>query len=131
MTRKISLAVVGMGFDNKSGPPRQVEIAMCSPGEEVKLVAEPRNPADPNAIAVYSARDVQIGYIRAERAPMIGAAMRRGIVLAIFQRKEAWGATIRAHLDGTDPVLPDVAEVTPNRSRPVEQDWWPDDLWDD
>jgi hypothetical protein len=90
MTRRISLAVVGVGFDNKSGPPRQFEIAMCSPGEEVQLVPEPRNPADPNAIAVYSARNIQIGYIRAERAPMIGAAMRRGIVMAIFQRKEEW-----------------------------------------
>lgn len=129
--RRLSLAVVGVGFDNKSGPPRQFEIAMCEPGEPVKLVPEPRNPADPNAIAVFSARDVQIGYLSAERAPMIGAAMRHGVVTAIFQRKEDWGATIRAHLDGTEPTLPEPTKMPPNRQQPAEQDWWPDETWEE
>ncbi|ALC12510.1 HIRAN domain-containing protein [Sphingopyxis sp. 113P3] len=132
--REMSLAVVGVGFDNKKGPPRQFEIAMCTPGEPVKLVPEPRNPADPNAIAVYSARDIQIGYLRAERAPMIGAAMRRGVVIAIFQRKEEWGATIRANLEGRAPTLPAEQE---RRAAPAEgegdgaPDWWPDEIWED
>lgn len=130
----MSLAVVGIGFDNKSGPTRQFEISMCQPGELVKLVPEPRNPADRNAIAVYSVRDIQIGYLRAERAPMIGAAMRRGVVEAIFQQKEEWGATIRAHLDGTTPELP-----TPSERRAEatvsgldgEAEWFPDESWPD
>ncbi|AMU89924.1 HIRAN domain-containing protein [Sphingopyxis macrogoltabida] len=130
----MSLAVVGIAHDNKKGPPRQFEIAMCTPGEPVKLVHEPRNPADPNAVAVFSARDIQIGYLRAERAPMIGAAMRRGIVTAIFQQPEAWGATIRANLEGDEPTLPAIAEkaASPSHSRGGEdQDWWPDEIWED
>lgn len=132
--RELSLAVVGVAHDNKKGPPRQFEIAMCKPGEPVKLVHEPRNPADPNAVAVFSARDIQIGYLRAERAPMIGAAMRRGIVTAIFQQPEAWGATIRANLDGNEPTLPSVrakGEGAPSLGRHEEQDWWPDEEWPD
>lgn len=130
----MSLAVVGVAHDNKKGPPRQFEIAMCTPGEPVKLVHEPRNPADPNAIAVFSVRDIQIGYLRAERAPMIGAAMRRGVVIAIFQQQEAWGATIRANLDGGEPTLPrhpKRGEVDESSHGRDEQAWWPDETWDD
>lgn len=131
--REMSLAVVGVAHDNKKGPPRQFEIAMCKPGEPVKLIHEPRNPVDPNAVAVFSARDIQIGYIRAERAPMIGAAMRRGIITAIFQQQESWGATIRANLDGGEPSLP--APSKKGAGLPLApggevQDWWPDEVWD-
>lgn len=107
---------------------------MCVPGEPVELRPEPKNPADPQAVAVYSARGIQIGYIRAERAPLIGAAMRRGIVQAIFQKKEQWGATIRAHLDGTDPVLPNNDDSRANDWPPPaseDADWWPDEIYPD
>lgn len=130
--KHLSLAVVGADFENKTGPGRRFEIALCIPGEPVELRPEPKNPADRNAIAVYSARGIQIGYIRAERAPLIGAAMRRGIVQAVFQKKEQWGATIRAHLDGTDPVLPPVDDSRANDWPPPgseDADWWPDEIW--
>lgn len=132
--RHLSLAVVGMQYDNKNGPTRQFEIAMCVPGERVDLIPEPKNPADSQAIAVYSTRGIQIGYIRAERAPMISKAMRDGIVSAIFQQKERWGATIRAHLDGSVPVLPlptdsRAADWPPPPSE--DADWWPDEEWPD
>lgn len=106
---------------------------MCKPGEEIKLQLEPKNPADPNAVAVYSARDIQIGYISAERAPLVGGAMRRGVVDAIFQSAEPWGAVIRAHLDGTRATLP----VTTGKAKAEpqnlneEQNWWPDEEWPD
>lgn len=131
--RQLSLAVVGAGFDNKAGPSRLFEISMCEPGEEIRLKLEPKNPADPNAVAVYSARDIQIGYISAERAPLIGGAMRRGVVDVIFQSAEAWGAVIRAHLDGTKAVLPTITEKRPAEPRTLnkEQDWWPDEEWPD
>ena len=132
--RHLSLHVVGVGFDNKSGPSRRFEIEMCKPGEPVELRPEPKNPADRNAIAVYSARGIQIGYLRAERAPFIGAAMRRSIVQAIFQKTEPWGATIRAHLDGTEPVLPEPADSRANDWPPPgseDPDWWPDEEWPD
>lgn len=129
--KQLSLAVVGADFGNKTGPSRRFEIALCIPGEMVELRPEPKNSADRNAIAVYSARGVQIGYIRAERAPMIGAAMRRGIVQAIFQKKEQWGATIRAHLDGTMPVLPTNDSRANDWPPPGSEDadWWPDEEW--
>ena len=130
----LSLAVVGADHPNKSGPTRRFEIAMCHPGEPVALRHEPKNPADSNAIAVYSARDIQIGYIRAERAPLILLAMGRAGVTAIFQQKEKWGATIRAHLDGSDPVLPPIAATRPaDRSYfgPEDDGWWPDEIWPD
>lgn len=128
----LSLAVVGADHPNKTGPLRRFEIAMCKPGEPVNLVLEPNNPADPQAVAVFSARGIQIGYVRAERAALVGGAIRRGLVSAIFQSAEKWGAIIRVHFDGTDAILP-----TPDTERRVQQagaakqDWWPDEVWPD
>jgi len=132
--RLLSLAVVGADHPNKKGPTRRFEIAMCIPGEPVHLVPEPKNIADKQAIAVYSARHIQIGYIRAERCQMIHTAMRRLGVKAIFQQADKWGATIRAHLDGTEPVLPEpsdsrAADWPPPGSE--DADWWPDEIWPD
>lgn len=129
MPREISLAVVGAAFDNKSGPKRIFEIEMCVPGEPVDLRPEPKNPADPNAVAVFSVRGVQIGYIRAERAPMIRLAMSRAEVIAIFQRPAPWGAIIRASLDGASPILPPerVKDWTDSpRDGEAGETWWPD-----
>lgn len=127
--KRLSLAVVGADFANRSGPTRRFEIAMCQPGEPIELRPEPRNPADPNAVAVYSARNIQIGYVRAERAPFIANAIRRGGVSAIFQNPAQWGATIRAHLDGTEPVLPSTDDFRAEDWPPPgsgDADWWPD-----
>lgn len=127
--KQLSLAVVGADYENKKGPTRRFEIALCIPGEPVHLVHEPRNPADQNAIAVYSARGIQIGYLTAERAPHIRKMIGMGGVSAIFQKAERWGATIRAHLDGTEPILPDVDDSRANDWPPPgsqDADWWPD-----
>lgn len=130
--RRLSLAVVGANFDNRNGPSRRFEIAICKPGDVVKLIPEPSNPADPRAIAIYSARDVQIGYVRAERAALIGAAIRHGGVSAIFQRAESWGATIRVHLDGTVATLPAISENREAKlAGPDDFDDWPDEVWTD
>ena len=131
---RLSLAVVGADHPNKKGPTRRFAIAVCKPGEPVELRPEPKNKHDPQAIAVYCMRGVQIGYIRAERCQLVHTAMRRKGVKAIFQQAEAWGATIRAHFDGTDPVLPE-----PDDSRAYDwpppasedADWWPDQEWPD
>lgn len=132
--RQLSLAVVGADHPNKSGPARRFEIAMCVAGEPIHLVPEPKNPADPRAIAVYSARHIQIGYVRAERAQFIGTALSRGGLLAIFQEPARWGATIRVHLDGTIPVLPDAQDSRAYDWPPPgseDADWWPDETYDD
>ena len=118
MFHRLSLAVVGADHPNRKGPTRRFEIAMCVPGEPVVLIPEPKNPADPLAIAVYSCRNIQIGYVRAERCQLVHTAMNRNGVQAIFQESNRWGATIRAHLDGTEPTLP-IKDVD------QENDWPP------
>jgi hypothetical protein len=133
-SRQLSLAVVGADHPNKKGPARRFEIALCLPGEPVNLIPEPKNPFDPRAIAVYSQRGIQIGYVRAERAALIGGVMAKHGVKAIFQQKEKWGATIRIGLDGNEPTLPEpedtkAADWPPPGSE--DADWWPDEEWPD
>lgn len=133
--RQLSIAVVGADFPNRRGPSRRFEIALCRPGEMVSLTPEPRNPADPSAIAVFSARGIQIGYVRAERAPLLQLAMKRGIVQAIFQRRDRWGCTIRVGLNGTSPELPTSEADSRSQDWPPpgseDADWWPDEEWPD
>lgn len=132
MPRHLSLAVVGAQHPNKRGPTRRFGISVCKPGDPIDLVPEPKNEADPNAIAVY-AGDIQIGYLTAERAPFIGALMSREIVTAIFQSAQQYGAVIRVGV-GCIPVLPDIDD---SRAMPwpppeqSEQDFWPDPEWPD
>ncbi|WP_164521761.1 HIRAN domain-containing protein [Sphingomonas sp. ABOLE] len=114
----MSLSVVGADYANKRGPTRRFEIAMCIPGEPTELRPEPGNPADPQAVAVYSARGIQIGYLTAERAPWIGSMIRNGREMAaIFQAPTPYGALVRLAFDGDRPELPPAHE-------PVQEvDW--------
>lgn len=103
----MSLAVVGADYPNRRGPGRRFEISLCKPGEPVELVPEPNNPADPRAVAVFSCRGVQLGYLSAERCGRIGRLLRQGRqVRAIFQDAASWGAVIRVSFDGETPTLP-------------------------
>lgn len=102
-----SLAVVGADHPNKRGPGRRFELNICRPGEPVELRPEPKNPKDENAVAVFSARGIQLGYLTAERAPRIGGMLKHGReVRAIFQRQTSFGAWIRIAFDGAVPELP-------------------------
>lgn len=123
--RQLSLHVVGAGHPNKRGGDRRFEILLCVPGEHIDLVLEPKNPVDPNAVAVFSTRGVQIGYLTAERAPWIGGMLRDGReVQAIFQEATPIAAVVRIGLDGAVPTLP-VAKPEPSPSR-EDADFWPD-----
>ena len=127
MPRQFSLHVVGADFPNRKGGNRRFEILVCAPGEPVDLVPEPRNPADPNAVMVLSARGVQIGYLPAERAPWIGGMLRAGReVRAVFQQPTARGAAIRVALDGAEPVLP--TTVFAPVQRDTDDEFWPDPI---
>jgi hypothetical protein len=133
--RDLSLAVVGIAYANKDGSNRQFEVAMCTPGEPVTLVPEPGNRADPAAIAVFSARGIQIGYLSADRCVWIGGKIRQGQeIRAIFQHGSPQGAVIRANLDGVDPTLPSgrKAEADDRGSAAAGGDadsgFWPDEL---
>ena len=57
-----------------------------APGEPVKLIPEPENPYDRNAIAVWDTnRRKHIGYVPADLAPTMGR---------IFRSREPFGATV-------------------------------------
>lgn len=134
----MSLEVVGVEYPNtdKTKSNRRFEIMLCKPGDSVELRPEPKNEVDPQAVAVFSERGVQIGYIRAERAPRIRQLILEGRdVVAVFQAEVERGAWIRVSFDGEVPQLP--AHEPPPRpaSRPrssaQEPDFYPDEAYDD
>ncbi|MFC0204703.1 HIRAN domain-containing protein [Novosphingobium soli] len=124
----MSLAIVGADYPNKGKMPgRRFEIALCAPGDPLVLRPEPDNPADEHAIAVYSERGVQIGYVSSERAVRIAQLLRQGhTVNAIFQEATPYGAVARVAFDGQPPELP------ATRPQPApEPDFYPDEIYDD
>ncbi|AMK26619.1 HIRAN domain-containing protein (plasmid) [Sphingobium sp. SJ10-10] len=107
MPQELSLAVVGALYPNNDGSNRQFEIRMLNPGDAISLLPEPANRLDSSAVAVFSFRGFQIGYLSAERCGWIGAKIQQGQdVRAIFQAPTNDGAIIRVHLDGGTPTLP-------------------------
>lgn len=135
----ISLAVVGVNHPNKdkSKSNRRFEIALCKPGDPVELRPEPKNIADDGAVAVFSNRGIQIGYLTAERCGRIGALIREGCELrAVFQRDARHGAWIRVAFDGEEPVVdpnpaPTAAEAKPFEFVDAEPEFVPDPEWPD
>lgn len=136
MPQELSLAVVGALHPNPDGSNRLFEIWMLNPGDLIRLEPEPHNKSDPSAVAVFSCRNFQIGYLSADRCGWVGGKIRQGQdVRAIFQQATRDGALIRVHLDGQDPTLP------PPRPKPLPRDdsginyagdpetgFWPDDI---
>lgn len=121
---QISLAIVGAAYPNKRGPTRRFDLALCNLGEPLELRPEPTNPADEHAIAVFSERDVQLGYVKSERAPMLLKRLREGVdVRCVFQGSASFGGWMRCSFDGSVPVLPEVVAVEEG-----EPDWWPDEI---
>jgi len=110
-----SLPICGERYDNADGSSRQEELRLCSPGELITLMREPDNPHDHMAVAVYSCRGVQVGYLNRERASWIGSKMDRGyLVAAIVHRVKGihlpgatLGLVLRMSTDGDEPELPD------------------------
>lgn len=126
---QLSVAIVGANYPNADGGNRRSEIAFCDPGEPVELRPEPKNPHDEHAIAAFSARGFQIGYVASERAVLLGGLLRDGHVLtAIFQDVAPFGAIARVGVD-CPPVLPSPAETQGEEDDEVERDdieFWPD-----
>ena len=123
----LSLAVVGADHPNRRGPTRRFEIALCRSGDPVHLVPEPKNRVDPRAIQVMSERGVVLGYVTAERAPLVGRLMGEAIaVKAVFQAATKYGALIRVAFDGNDPDLP-----PPPSDFDPEPGFYPDEEWSD
>ncbi|MDF2496082.1 HIRAN domain-containing protein [Sphingomonas sp.] len=119
--KEFSLAVVGINYLNADQSNRRFELAMCVPGEPVHLVPEPTNKHDPAAVAVFSARGMQIGYLSSERCLWIGARIRAGEEHeAVFQDFGQHTATIRVRFGGGSPTLP---APLPRVMGPVEEEW--------
>ncbi len=107
----MSVAVVGANHPNADGGNRRSEIAFCDPGEPLALVPEPKNEFDEHAVAVFSARHFQIGYIASQRAVYLKKLMRDGhTVEAIFQDLAPFGAIARIGVDCA-PTLPELGAV--------------------
>lgn len=103
--REMSLAVVGLDFPNADKSNRRFEMAMCVHGEPVYLVREPKNRADPRAVAVVSTRGVQLGYLTAERCGLIGGWLDAGEKYeAAFQEPGRRAAIIRVRFGGGGPM---------------------------
>ena len=133
----LSLAVVGAQYpnDDKKAPTRLFAIGLCRPGDPVQLIPEPKNKHDDQAISVWNADHMQMGYITAERAPLIHKMMREGReVAAIFQVAVENGAWIRVAFDGETPVIPEQRAApapVPSESVAAEPDWYPDEIYPD
>lgn len=69
----MSLAVVGVDFNNRDGSNRRFALAMCNPGDTIELRLEPKNPADENAVAVYNSDGMSICYLASSRASGLAA----------------------------------------------------------
>lgn len=126
---QLSLVIVGADHPNKDKSNRRSEILWSAQGEEVHLVPEPKNPVDPQAVAVFSTRGIQIGYVKSVQAQLIRRYLARGrITGAIFQDRHEVGAVVRLGLDGELPTAPEL----PPESVPNDQDgFYPDPEYDD
>jgi hypothetical protein len=127
--KPLSLAIVGIDYPNKRGPARRFELEICRPGEPIELRPEPNNKYDEHAIAVFSCRGIQLGYLASERAVFIGTLRRQGHdAKAIFQALEPKVGWIRVAFDGAEPVLPPAPS---NEPAPGADGFWPDPIYDD
>lgn len=141
----VSLAVVGIEYDNADGSNRRFALSLCDLGDAVELRLEPKNPADENAVAVHTANGMQIGYITSVRAVRMSAILREGRELrAVLQRRAHFGAWIRVAFDGEEPQLtPAMMREEPARTRRIgdddpdnqvrddEPDFYRDEVWPD
>ncbi len=131
--RELSVAIVGAAHPNKDGGNRRSEIAFCDPGERLELRPEPKNEHDEHAIAVFSPRQFQIGYVASERAVFLRGLLREGHTLeAVFQEVAPWGAVARVGVDGPPAHLPPPrSRAAPERdeySQIDNDEFFPDEL---
>lgn len=112
--RELSLPVVGIQHPNADGSSRRFEIELCGPGDPIHLLREPKNPHDEFAVAVFSERGQQIGYLSVERVPWIGAKLGAGEEYeAVYQGLVGGAAWIRVRFGGGAPTLPVQRERPP------------------
>jgi hypothetical protein len=117
---ELTSSIVGIDFSNEGGGKgnRRMESMMCAPGGLVELRLEPKNTFDENAVAGWSDRGKQLGYVSAERAPLIGKRMKEDDATAVFQAMHGNRAYLRIRFGGGLPTLDDAAPDVPKRQPP-------------
>ena len=85
--------VAGVRHANDDGTSRQEAINQCRPPEVLRLVLEPNNPVDPNAVKVMRQNGKQLGYV----PKRLAARMRDH-----FIKGERWDA-ILSEITGLEP----------------------------
>lgn len=99
------------------------------PGEPIELRPEPNNQFDEHAIAVFSCRGIQLGYLASERAVLIGTLWRHGHeTRAIFQALDAKVGWLRVAFDGEEPVLPREPKAPQINDH---SGFWPDPVYEE
>ena len=112
--RELSLAVVGLDFPNADKSNRRFIMALLEHGEPVYLLPEPKNKADPRAVAVMTMHGGQLGYLTAERCGWIGSRLGAGERYeAFFQEPGRSSAVIRVRFGGGTPTLPPPRDPVP------------------
>lgn len=127
--KEFTLAIVGIDFPNtdRARTNRRSELMLLEPGDPLTLRPEPTNRFDPRAVAVISPNGVQVGYVTAERAALVGGRIRAGDeVAAIYQGIVGKAGYARVRFGGGMPTLPPVA-FAPGSSD--EHGQWADDVW--
>jgi len=105
--RELSLAVVGLDYLNADKSHRRFEMDLCDRGERITLAREPSNKHDKRAVAVFSARGIQLGYLTAERCGLIGGWLDNSEpYVAVFQEPGRTAAIIRVRFGAGELCLP-------------------------
>lgn len=109
-----SLPATGEVHSNHDGTCRQCELAACQPGDPLRLVREPKNLHDPNAIAIVTERGIRVGYLGRRYAMVWAGKLDRGaepnVIVERVKGADIPGAMLglvmRVNTEGEAPELP-------------------------
>lgn len=109
-----SLPACGEVHANNDGTCRQCELALCRPGDRLRLVREPKNIHDRNAIAIVTERGVRVGYLSRRYASVWASKIDRGAAPRVIVERikgvglpgAMLGLVMRVNLEGEEPELP-------------------------
>jgi hypothetical protein len=79
--------IVGTTFNTNDGTSRQTNLAKCQSWEKLKLVPEPDNPVDPDAIEVQRQTGESLGHLREELAYNISWRIGKGFRYNVFLKE--------------------------------------------
>lgn len=83
--------VKGVTHNNDDGTSRSEAIKLCAVGDAVKLIPEPQNPHDRNAIRVVLLTGQQIGYISARQAARFAGKVHLLTAVVHSRVQDEWG----------------------------------------